>query len=324
MKDFLVLPFKSDVSKLEIFNADRYNDFPKEEFKIYTKQGEMLPFICPIENIGCDGAIEVYTIIGEFLYRIENDQYKHKIIKNGSKKFVMFEGGTLPCFLLPPCNLGYYLKIGNMYSESFYVFEGTGFTKLEVGNATSFKNIPYNLGFKQWFWIQDELYEPNYETYRVDSKDEKGYEYLKYGRLIPNYTIFSYGVPTHIKRFFHSLEMLDTINLTDTSGKVFTVLSNQTKVKSSVQDNRATLFDTELSFVGSESTEQSSCDSSDFILDTTCPAIVEPTIRLCEPITPITDVEVGCLPNPIDDVEVDCCGSNNDIDFFATVTYESI
>lgn len=307
MEDFLVLPFKSSVQDLLIFSKDRWNDFPREEFKIYTKNGELLPFICPFDGV-LNYSVKVYTIKGVLLLTVDKTQFKHKVLNKGDKRFIVFEGGSFPCIDFD-CDVPLYLDINGKISETFYVFEGSGYTKISFYNSSDLGNIPYSFGFKQWFWIDDLISDYDFGNFKVEQKDDKGFDVIKYSRIYPTYKMYLYGVPVHIRNLLHSFEVTEYITFTDTKGKSFDAISQQTQVKSDIQEQRHTLYDIDCTFTVDNSQEITACKESDFISD---PVFIGTK----------TPVSLDCIEyNAIQSIDINCIDEEEEITILWTINY---
>lgn len=307
MKDFLVLPFKSSLDELQIFSKDRWNDFPREEFKIYTKNGELLPFICPF-NGSLSYSVKVYNIHGTLLLEVDKTQFKHKILKKNNERYIVFSGGAFPCIDFD-CDVPLYLDIDGKISETFYVFEGSGYTKISFYNSSDIGNIPYSFGFKQWFWIEDNISDFDYENFKVEQKDDKGLDSVKYARIYPIYKLYLYGVPSHIRNLFHSFEVTEYISFSDTNGTSFDVFPQQTKIKSDIQEQRSSLYDLDCTFIVDYSDEITACKDSDFISDPVFTGTINPA--------PVDCIEY----NAIESVELNCIEEQEDVTILWTINY---
>jgi hypothetical protein len=310
---YLVLPFYDNFSKLHINDEELYNLYPFTPFRIYTRSDRLIPFIAPLSSLFT--SIIIRTINGVIAQTITKEDIAHKVIKNGSKKFIVYDGGLINCLALDECE-PYFIQVGNWYSELFWVSDNENLTKIELANKKSIGSVPYELGFKQWFWTDHRLVEPEQDTFQIQTKDEQNNINVRYSKITDTFSFEWYNVPYFIKEVLKSSEIIDTVSITQ-KDRTIKATAKQSKLKEKRVDGYATLFNLEYSITSDANTEDSYCSDSTFVLDSSYNEVI-PTENLnCPPFEGIEEIAVNCLEDGIFGINTDC-----DYDFFAEVIYD--
>lgn len=178
-----------------------YGNFTYEIFKILSPNNCFIPFVCKILNTTF--TIEVYDSSMQIVAQIDSKQIKHKVARLNNDNYVIYQGEPINCLELE-CDY-HYLKIGNMISEPFSV-SNKQLTKIIVSNDFSINSIPYNLGFKQYFYLEEPLSNPTVENLHIAEKDSFGTEKVTNTFVKNNYRLTLYEVPFFIQEFFTHTE----------------------------------------------------------------------------------------------------------------------
>lgn len=304
---YAILPFYDDFSKLHINNDEVYNFYPYTPFRIYSRSTTLLPFILEGTSISY---VKIRDIDGNIHAELSQSDISYSVIRKGLKSYIMYNGGIINCLDLEDCK-PYFLEINGKYSELFWVNDSQDLTKIELGNTNSIGDIPYNLGFKQWFWTDHFLPEPEQDIFQIQSKDEQNNVIVKYSKITDLYNLEFYDVPFFVKEVIKTFEVLDDVKLTTASKEVVS-LQKQCEVKEKRVEGFKTLFSVEVLIKSDSVIEDSFCSdnvftiqSSNTVVDKDCPDIagIDNIISVCE------DDGFGDIVN------------NCETDFFAEVTY---
>lgn len=322
---YLVLPFFNEIKKTSLHLSQGYNTSLQSRFKIFTEFDRLLPFVCEVSALVdvCSFQIIIRDFNGEICGNIFQNQIKHKVYLKNGKRYIVYNGERIGCLELGECKLPYSMQIGNFHSEWFWVADNTEkLLKIELGNSTDFKQIPYSIGFKQHFYIESTIGTPDVDSFSVTSRDARGNVQTTYQRLIETYNFYCMNVPSHVKNVINSMEVLDSVRING-SGEMLVSEEKQTKVKSKRNEAGFEFYDVEFSVVNREIEEVGICDVPRFVVT---PCIVEVAEELeCFPINAIEVVEFDCaVENEIEKIEIDCdkdCTTEEEIIFYATVTY---
>ena len=320
---YLVLPFFNDIKKTSLYLSQGYNTSLQSRFKIFTEFDRLLPFVCEVGN-DCNFQIIIRDYNGELCGNIFQNQLVHKLYTKNGKRYVVYNGDKIGCLELGECKLPYSMQIGNFHSEWFWVADSTEkLLKIEIGNSTDFKQIPYSIGFKQHFFIESTIGTPEVDSFSVTSRDSRGNTQTTYQRLTETYNFYCLNVPPHVKNVINSMEVLDSVKI-NKEGETLVSEEKQTKVKSKRNEAGFEFYDVEFSVVNKEIEEIGICEVPRFTV-TNCVVQVAEELE-CFPINAIEVVEFDCaVENEIDNIEVDCnngCSTiEEEIIFYATVTY---
>ena len=321
-QNYLVLPFFDDIKKTSLFARQGYNSSLKSRFKVYSKFDCLLPFVCEVGN-DCNFQIIIRDFNGEICGNIFQSQIKHKIYSKGLKKYLVYNGDRIGCLELGECRLPYSMQIGNFYSEWFWVADDTdNLLKVEIGNSIDFNQIPYSIGFKQWFYLESTIGTPEVDSFSVTNRDTRGRTQTTYQRLVETYNFYLLGVPSHVKNVVTSMEVLDNVTF-KRAGQILVAEEKQAKVKSKRNELGFEFYDVELSVVNKEFEEVGVCGTSLFVVT---PCFVDAGNELeCFPMTAIKSVGIDCSTESIiEQIIIDCNNTEctkEDIIFYATVTY---
>lgn len=319
--NYLVLPFFDDVAKTSLFQRQGYNTSLSTRFKVYSKFDRLLPFVCEV-GPDCTFQVVVRDLNGEVCGSISEKQLKHKIYEKGGKNYIVYGGERIGCLELGDCQLPYNIQIGKFYSEWFWVADSTDkLIKIELGNSTDFKQIPYSIGFKQFFYIESTIGTPEVDSFSVTSRDARGNTQTTYQRLIETYNFYCINVPPHVKNVINSMEVLDSVSI-NSSGERLVSEEKQTKVKSKRNEGGFEFYDVEFSVTNKEFEEVDVCEVSTFKItpcavefaeELECFGIdaIETVAVTCETTTPVT---TGVTP------PTTVTPTDKPI-FYATVTY---
>ncbi len=317
--DFLVLPFYDSIRKTSLYDRAFYNSAPNVNFRVFCPYNELLPFVAPLVGSSCDFTLYVKDFYNETVAQISSKQMKHKVVKKGSEKFILFSGGVVNCLDLGSCKLPYYIQIGEYFSEWFWVGDTQDMVKFELTNSQDFLTVPYSLEFKQYFWLNTTLGTSEIDTFKVSTRDERGNTRTKFTKMTENFNFYFFGVPAHMKQVFSSFEALEGVKIISKEQTVVS-LEKQAVVKPKRADSNFSVYELELTVPSDTVNELSYCETPLYSYDVACVGTITPLLGECAEIGAISGVEVDCeTENELDGVDV-CCF--DEIDFFATVTYE--
>ena len=314
---YLVLPFFNDIKKTSLHLSHGYNTSLQSRFKLYSKFDRLLPFVCEVGPF-CTFQVVVRDYNGEVCGSISERQIKHKIIERGVKRYLVYEGERIGCLELGECKLPYSIQIGNFYSEWFWVADNTeNLLKIEIGNSTDFKQIPYSIGFKQFFYIESTIGTPEVDSFSVTSRDARGNVQTTYQKLTETYNFYCLNVPPHVKNVINSMEVLDNVSIKG-MGEILISEEKQTKVKSKRNEAGFEFYDVEFAVINKDFEEVGVCEISTF---TRTDCFVEVAEELeCFSINAIEETGIDCTPE-IEPVITPPIVTEGTIIFFATVTY---
>ena len=285
--EFLVLPFFKDPKSSYLYSR---NFGVNNCFRIYTKFGELLPFICPVKRT--DFRIEIIDYYGETVRSYPINSYLHKIIKYTGVNYLLFSGGPVQCLDLEPCDIPYRLKIDDYYSEYFWVGL-EGMTKFSLSNHTSIEGIPYGLGFKQWFYLQLPITDFSAEVYQNIVKDEAGGSQVKYTKIYKKYELFLFNVPAWINNIFEALNALSEVKIVTQSEQVLELQQAETDVKSNRHENKFGVYDLVVNFTVS-GPDSGACTETEFTVITDFTEVTNVTVDECLPINKVQKIEIDC------------------------------
>ena len=286
--DFLILPFTNNPKNSYLYSV---NFDYKACFRIYTKYGELLPFICPVSRE--DFRLEIVDYYGEVVRTYGIDTYLHSFIKKGNQDYLLFPGGPVQCLDLEPCDIPYRIKIDGYYSEYFWIGLD-GMTKFYLSNRASFKNIPYGIGFAQWFYLQLPITDFSAQVYQNVNKDEAGTSIVKYSRIFKSYDLIIYNVPAWVSNVFQSVNAHDKVTITTQAGEVLELEQAEIEVKSERHENRFGIYDLTVSFTTTEQTDSKACSTETFEIFEQITEVITITIEDCIPIDRIENLEIDC------------------------------
>jgi hypothetical protein len=316
--DFQVLPFYDSLKETSLYDLAFYNYAPKVNFRVYCPYNELLPFKAPITELYCGFILLVKDYNNNKIAEISSEKIKHRIVKKGNQRFVIFEGGIVDCLDLGSCKLPYYIQIGQSFSEWFWVSDTSKMTKFELGNEQDLLTIPYSLGFKQYFWLDTKIGTSEIETFKSSSRDERGDVKTKFTKISETFNFYFFDVPAYMKQVFQSFESISNVKINGYKHEI-TSLKKQTVVKAKRADDNFQIYEVELSIPSDVENILGYCEEPNYLIDSDCTGVLIPQGGVCFEPNVIQNVEDNCVIEQI--VPQPIC-TENIIDFFAEVTYQ--
>lgn len=286
--DFLILPFTNNPQNSYLYSV---NFDYRTCFRVYTKYGELLPFICPVSRD--DFRLEIVDYLGEVVRTYSIDAYLHSFIKKGNQDYLLFPGGPVQCLDLEPCDIPYRIKIDGYYSEYFWIGLDR-MTKFYLSNRTSFKNIPYGIGFAQWFYLQLPITDFSVQVYQNVNKDESGTSNVKYSRIFKSYDLIIFDVPSFVNNIFQAFNAHDSVKITTQAGEVLELEQAETEVKSERHENSFGIYDLTVNFTSTDQTDSKACSVETFTITQELTEVINITTIECVPIERIETTEIDC------------------------------
>lgn len=311
------MPFYDSIRKTSLYDRAFYNSAPHVNFRVFCPYNELLPFVAPLVGSSCDFTLYVRDFYNNTVAHITSQQIKHRVIKKGTEKFILFEGGVVNCLDLGSCKTPYYMQIGTYFSEWFWVDNTEDMVKFELTNSQDFLTVPYSLNFKQYFWLNTTFGTSEIDTFKVSTRDERGNTRTKFTKLTENFNFYFFGVPAHMKQVFSSFEALEGVKITSKEQTVIG-LEKQAVAKPKRADANFAMYELELTVPSDKINTLSYCEDALFAYDNVCLGVNTVTVSDCFESGGIESMEVVCFDeNGIGEIQVQCL----QYDFYADVIY---
>lgn len=288
LNEYQVLPFfKEEESYLRITNVPISL---KNCFKVYAKMGELLPFICPVES--ANYTLDIVDYFGEVVFSYPKNSFNHKIVSRENKKYLVFFGGELQCLDLEVCEIPYRVKIGEYYSDFFWIGLD-GLTKFELANTSNFGLLPYGNGFVQYFYLNLPIVDFNLDVFQSVTKDDAGDTFVKYSKAFKVYELILSDVPKHIKNVFSSFKAHESVTITTQKGEEIKLIQSETEVKPKRNASNFYFYDLEITVVSSSADEVSACNDNGFVVEAVIEEVSISQVE-CVPLSRIEKLKITC------------------------------
>jgi len=262
---YLASPFYDNVRKLHIYEKELNNLFPFMPFKMYTRSDRLLPFMLPYLGT-CDFTINIRDAKTHSVFQsISSDMLPYTIVKKGTKRYIMYKGDKINCLSLDEC-AAFYIQFDVYCLEVFFASDDSRLTKFEFGNEYNVGDIPYQLGFKQWFWADFKINPPEQISTQVVTTDEKGNTTVSYSKLTDQYNFTFSSVPFFIKELFCSAEVLTYLSITQ-GEKSINCIERRATCRATKRGVYNTLFDVNFSILADDFIESGYCVDDEIEVD---------------------------------------------------------
>lgn len=278
---------------VESFN-DLYVNQQQKGFSVITGNNFLPSFIYKlstgfyIDSLS-DFDIKIYDNYNELVFQINSQEVIHKVYKNGTSWYYMYNGDQTQCLDLG-CGF-YYMKIGEYYSDWFKVVSDLSLlTRIVAKSKYNTKEVPYSLGFQQTLYLENRLLEPELISNTISDIDSTGKETVSSVIYRNNYKLNLYNLPASVSHFLQHLESCTDVTVYFLS-KEISVMKNQFKCKSTRDTIDIGTFNSEISFTESVTEKINFCENTLFEVVS---EVKVPEISECFEYNPIESIDIDC------------------------------
>lgn len=133
-----------------------------------------------------------------------------RAFKIGSKIYVTYDGDVIDSMNMS-CGPKF-IEINGMVSPIFYVTDDC-LSKFTVGNTYQIGDVPYQTGFKQIFYVKENISSPVQVTYKEVTKSERYADFTNYASIKNKYIYRAYSAPLFFSELLNSITLCNYINV---------------------------------------------------------------------------------------------------------------